>query len=73
VRHRYADIYTYAHQVAYSIDTKIMRSEREHALIQETQAIWQERYQCLISEEEAKEIISNARQLFTLLDEWDRK
>jgi HEPN domain-containing protein len=49
-----------------------MSHEREQALIQETQAVWRERYERLLSEEDAKEIISNARQLFNLLEEWDR-
>jgi hypothetical protein len=50
-----------------------MRNDRETALIQETRAVWQERYSFLLSEEDAQQIITNTTALFNVLDEWDKK
>lgn len=48
-----------------------MRSEREEALIRETRDVWQERYANFLSEDEAKQILTNVTDFFTLLHEWD--
>lgn len=50
-----------------------MRSEREETLIRETRALWQERYANFLSENEAKDIITNVTDFFTLLHEWDQQ
>jgi hypothetical protein len=48
-----------------------MRSQKDKALIQETQAFWQEQYQCVLFEDEAQQIIGNVTELFNLLERWD--
>lgn len=50
-----------------------MRSQREETLIQETRAVWQERYSNFLSEDEAKQILTNVTDFFNLLEEWDRR
>ena len=50
-----------------------MRSEREEALIRETRAVWQEAYSHFVSEDEAKQILANVTDFFTLLHEWDQQ
>lgn len=50
-----------------------MRNEREEALIRETCAVWEERYPNCLSEDEAKQILANVRDFFTLLHEWDQE
>ena len=50
-----------------------MRNEREEVLIRETRAIWQERYTNFLSDEEAKQILENVTDFFTLLHEWDQQ
>jgi hypothetical protein len=50
-----------------------MRSEREKALISETRVLWQKRYASFLSEDEAKDIITNVTDFFTLLHEWDQQ
>jgi len=50
-----------------------MRSEREEALIRETRALWQQRYGSFLSEDEAKQILANVTDFFTLLHEWDQQ
>lgn len=50
-----------------------MPDARNQTLIQETQTLWQERYSGLLSQEDAKQILSNVGNFFKLLDEWDRR
>ena len=50
-----------------------MRSEREQALLRETQAVWQARYPNPLTEDEAQQIIANTTALFNLLAEWDQQ
>jgi hypothetical protein len=50
-----------------------MSSEREEALIRETRAIWQKRYANFLCDEEAKQIITNVTDFFTLLHEWNQQ
>ena len=50
-----------------------MRSERDQTLIRETRVLWQERYGRFLSEDEAKQILTNVTDFFTLLHEWDQQ
>lgn len=50
-----------------------MRSEHEEPFILETLSIWQERYSILLSKDDARQIITNATDLFSLLHEWEQQ
>lgn len=50
-----------------------MRSEHEEAFILETLSIWQERYSILLSKDDARQIITNATDFFSLLQDWDQQ
>jgi hypothetical protein len=49
-----------------------MRSEREETLIRQTLSTWQERYPILLSKDDARQIITNVTDFFSLLEEWER-
>ena len=49
-----------------------MRSDRQQALIRETQTTWQVHYPHPLSEDEAQQIIANTAALFNLLAVWDQ-
>jgi hypothetical protein len=65
-------IKTHAINQVISQKTERMRKDIEQTIVQETVAIWTELFGSIVSEEEAKDIISNTTSLFDLLDQWDR-